>query len=86
MTIFYGLIGCTCCVLFFNLFLERLITAFSYFLRYLHERKINKRMLLADAERNQKNATNGTSRHYSVTKKPVTLIVTDTSDGYDSAR
>lgn len=87
VTIFYGLIGCTCCVLFFNLFLERLITAFSYFLRYLHEKKINKRMLIADAERNAQNgpSRNGNTRHFSVTKKPVTLIVTDTSDGYDSA-
>ncbi|CAI4222581.1 unnamed protein product [Auanema sp. JU1783] len=42
-TIIYGLIGCTGCVLFFNLFLERFITLLSYFLRYLHEKKLRKR-------------------------------------------
>uniref|UniRef100_A0A914CK11 Potassium channel domain-containing protein n=1 Tax=Acrobeloides nanus TaxID=290746 RepID=A0A914CK11_9BILA len=86
VTIFYGLIGCTCCVLFFNLFLERLITAFSYFLRYLHEKKINRRMAIADAEKNlPSNNRNGMCNSYTVPNRPVTLIVTDTSDGYDSA-
>uniref|UniRef100_A0A0N5ASC6 Potassium channel subfamily K member 13 n=1 Tax=Syphacia muris TaxID=451379 RepID=A0A0N5ASC6_9BILA len=35
VTVLYGFIGCTCCVLFFNLFLERLITIFTYLLRSL---------------------------------------------------
>ncbi|VDD94073.1 unnamed protein product [Enterobius vermicularis] len=34
-TVIYGFIGCTCCVLFFNLFIERLITVFTYVLRSL---------------------------------------------------
>ncbi|CAJ0586439.1 unnamed protein product, partial [Mesorhabditis spiculigera] len=46
-TIGYGVVGCTCCVLFFNLFLERLITAFSYLLRYFHEKKVRRRLMLA---------------------------------------
>ncbi|CAD6186809.1 unnamed protein product [Caenorhabditis auriculariae] len=44
VTIIYGVVGCTCCVLFFNLFLERLVTAMSYALRYLHERKVQRRL------------------------------------------
>ncbi|KAK6758476.1 hypothetical protein RB195_015973 [Necator americanus] len=37
--------GCTSCVLFFNLFLERLVTALSYLLRYLHEKKLQRRLI-----------------------------------------
>ncbi|CAB3397501.1 unnamed protein product [Caenorhabditis bovis] len=44
MTIIYGVVGCTCCVLFFNLFLERLVTGMSYILRQMRERKLQKRM------------------------------------------
>ncbi|CAI5453569.1 unnamed protein product [Caenorhabditis angaria] len=44
LTIIYGVVGCTCCVLFFNLFLERLVTGMSYILRYLRERKIQNRL------------------------------------------
>ncbi|GMT08723.1 hypothetical protein PFISCL1PPCAC_20, partial [Pristionchus fissidentatus] len=43
-SIIYGIIGCTCCVLFFNLFLERLVTALSHILRYLHNRKVARRV------------------------------------------
>uniref|UniRef100_A0A7E4W067 Ion_trans_2 domain-containing protein n=1 Tax=Panagrellus redivivus TaxID=6233 RepID=A0A7E4W067_PANRE len=42
-TVAYGILGCTCCVLFFNLFLERFITAMTYFLRYIHEMKVQRR-------------------------------------------
>ncbi|XGW06763.1 hypothetical protein V3C99_016800 [Haemonchus contortus] len=45
LTIIYGVVGCTSCVLFFNLFLERFVTALSYLLRYFHERKIQRRMM-----------------------------------------
>ncbi|PIO71879.1 hypothetical protein TELCIR_06209 [Teladorsagia circumcincta] len=45
LTILYGVVGCTSCVLFFNLFLERFVTALSYLLRYFHERKIQRRMM-----------------------------------------
>uniref|UniRef100_A0A9J2Q2Q4 Potassium channel domain-containing protein n=1 Tax=Ascaris lumbricoides TaxID=6252 RepID=A0A9J2Q2Q4_ASCLU len=34
-TIIYGVIGCTCCVLFFNLFLERVITVLTFILSCL---------------------------------------------------
>ncbi|VDM45296.1 unnamed protein product [Toxocara canis] len=34
-TILYGVLGCACCVLFFNLFLERLITVLTYTLSSL---------------------------------------------------
>ncbi|PAV79024.1 hypothetical protein WR25_23013 [Diploscapter pachys] len=44
LTIIYGVVGCTCCVLFFNLFLERLVTALSYLLRYMHEKKLQRRL------------------------------------------
>ncbi|CAL2044649.1 hypothetical protein CAEBREN_26404 [Caenorhabditis brenneri] len=44
ITIVYGVVGCTCCVLFFNLFLERLVTGMSYILRSLRERKIRYRL------------------------------------------
>ncbi|WKY14031.1 hypothetical protein Q1695_004676 [Nippostrongylus brasiliensis] len=45
LTIIYGVVGCTSCVLFFNLFLERFVTALSYLLRYFHERKLRRRMM-----------------------------------------
>uniref|UniRef100_A0A914Y988 Potassium channel domain-containing protein n=1 Tax=Panagrolaimus superbus TaxID=310955 RepID=A0A914Y988_9BILA len=70
-TVFYGLFGCTCCVLFFNLFLERLITAMTYFLRYYHEQKIRRRQAAAAA--GNQNAAN-----------KITLIINDVDYG-DSA-
>ncbi|VDK46113.1 unnamed protein product [Anisakis simplex] len=42
-TIVYGVLGCACCVLFFNLFLERFITILTYVLRYVHDRKVKRR-------------------------------------------
>ncbi|CAL4163254.1 unnamed protein product, partial [Meganyctiphanes norvegica] len=38
--IFYGLIGCSCGILFFNLFLERIITLLAFIMRSRHERKL----------------------------------------------
>ncbi|XP_067830840.1 potassium channel subfamily K member 13-like [Heptranchias perlo] len=40
--IFYGLIGCAATILFFNLFLERIITLLAYVLRWFHERKLQR--------------------------------------------
>ncbi|KAJ8409102.1 hypothetical protein AAFF_G00241230 [Aldrovandia affinis] len=37
--IFYGLIGCAATILFFNLFLERLITVLAFVLKSCHERQ-----------------------------------------------
>ncbi|KAK1788323.1 hypothetical protein P4O66_016767 [Electrophorus voltai] len=38
--IFYGLIGCAATILFFNLFLERIITMLAYIMRWCHERQL----------------------------------------------
>ncbi|KAM3869278.1 potassium channel subfamily K member 13 [Diretmus argenteus] len=38
--IFYGLIGCAATILFFNLFLERIITMLAYIMRWCHDRRL----------------------------------------------
>ncbi|XP_053703766.1 potassium channel subfamily K member 13 [Synchiropus splendidus] len=38
--ILYGLIGCAATILFFNLFLERIITVLAYIMRWCHERRL----------------------------------------------
>ncbi|GMR56844.1 hypothetical protein PMAYCL1PPCAC_27039 [Pristionchus mayeri] len=43
-SIIYGFVGCTCCVLFFNLFLERLVTLLTHMLRYFRNRKVARRL------------------------------------------
>jgi hypothetical protein len=43
-TIAYGLVGCTSCILFFNLFLERTVTCLSYLLRFYHDEKVRRRI------------------------------------------
>ncbi|XP_078089342.1 potassium channel subfamily K member 13a [Mustelus asterias] len=40
--IFYGLVGCAATILFFNLFLERLITVLAYILKTCHERQLRR--------------------------------------------
>ncbi|XP_038646374.1 potassium channel subfamily K member 13a [Scyliorhinus canicula] len=40
--IFYGLVGCAATILFFNLFLERLITILAYILKTCHERQLRR--------------------------------------------
>ena len=37
--IVYGLLGCSGCILFFNLFLERIITVLALMLRSIHRRR-----------------------------------------------
>ncbi|XP_060685442.1 potassium channel subfamily K member 13a [Hemiscyllium ocellatum] len=44
--IFYGLVGCAATILFFNLFLERLITVLAYVLKSCHERRLRRRGVL----------------------------------------
>eukprot|EP00062_Callorhinchus_milii_P026093 gi/632987808/ref/XP_007882761.1/ PREDICTED: potassium channel subfamily K member 13-like [Callorhinchus milii] len=44
--IFYGLVGCAATILFFNLFLERLVTLLAYILKSLHERQLRRGGLL----------------------------------------
>ncbi|KAL2095311.1 hypothetical protein ACEWY4_010030 [Coilia grayii] len=40
--IFYGLLGCAATILFFNLFLERIITMLAYIMRWCHERQLKR--------------------------------------------
>ncbi|XP_039202861.1 potassium channel subfamily K member 13 [Crotalus tigris] len=42
--IFYGLIGCAATILFFNLFLERLITVIGYVMEIYHKRKLKQKL------------------------------------------
>jgi len=42
--IFYGFFGCSIGILFFNLFLERIITLLAYILRGVHVRRLRKRI------------------------------------------
>ncbi|KAG7461188.1 hypothetical protein MATL_G00207490 [Megalops atlanticus] len=49
--IFYGLIGCAATILFFNLFLERLITVLAFVLKSCHERQRRRRGVLPHAGR-----------------------------------
>ena len=44
--IFYGFFGCAGAILFFNLFLERIITFLAYILRAIHERGQRKKGLM----------------------------------------
>ncbi|NXO92209.1 KCNKD protein, partial [Certhia brachydactyla] len=44
--IFYGLIGCAGTILFFNLFLERLITVIAYVMKSFHERQLRRKGVL----------------------------------------
>ncbi|XP_063602644.1 potassium channel subfamily K member 13-like [Penaeus indicus] len=48
-SIFYGLIGCSSGILFFNLFLERIITLLAFIMRARHERKQRQRAAAAAA-------------------------------------
>ena len=41
--IFYGFFGCAGAILFFNLFLERIITFLAYILRFVHERDLRRK-------------------------------------------
>ncbi|KAM9381117.1 potassium channel subfamily K member 13 [Phaethornis superciliosus] len=43
---FYGLIGCAGTILFFNLFLERLITVIAYIMKSCHERQLRRKGVL----------------------------------------
>ncbi|NXF01517.1 KCNKD protein, partial [Smithornis capensis] len=49
--IFYGLIGCAGTILFFNLFLERLITVIAYVMKSCHERQLRRKGVLPHSGR-----------------------------------
>ena len=44
LLIVYGLPGCAACILFYNIFLERLITFLAYVMKQCHERRVRKMM------------------------------------------
>ena len=46
--ILYGFLGCAGGFLFFNLFLERIITFLAYILRYIHERDMRRKGLMSN--------------------------------------
>lgn len=48
---FYGLLGCAATILFFNLFLERVITVIAVVLKSCHERRHNKAVLPQNGQR-----------------------------------
>ena len=54
--IFYGFFGCSGAILFFNLFLERIITFLAYILRAIHERGQRKKGLLGGGERRRRSS------------------------------
>ena len=43
VVIVYGFFGCSSCLLFFNLFLERIITFLAYLLKSVHELRVRRR-------------------------------------------
>ena len=49
--IFYGLIGCAASILFFNLFLERVITVITFVLKFCHECRHRRKAVLPQNER-----------------------------------
>ena len=51
LLIFYGLFGCAGAFLFFNLFLERIITFLAFILRTIHLRELRRKGLLDDTGR-----------------------------------
>ncbi|MCJ8737218.1 hypothetical protein PDJAM_G00021500 [Pangasius djambal] len=51
--IFYGLIGCAATILFFNLFLERIITVLAFVLKSCHEAQHRRKGVLPHDSRNE---------------------------------
>ncbi|XP_028839833.1 potassium channel subfamily K member 13 [Denticeps clupeoides] len=57
--IFYGLIGCAATILFFNLFLERIITMLAYIMRWCHERQLRHSGIGRDNSRSEDDSLEG---------------------------
>ena len=57
--IFYGFFGCAGAILFFNLFLERIITFLAYILRSIHERELKRKGLLTDRDPSARRGSDG---------------------------
>ncbi|KAK6180716.1 hypothetical protein SNE40_008716 [Patella caerulea] len=51
--IFYGFFGCAGAILFFNLFLERIITFLAYILRAIHIRDMKRKGLISETKNNK---------------------------------
>lgn len=51
LLIFYGIIGCSGAILFFNLFLERIITFLAYILRAIHDMELKRKGLWSERRR-----------------------------------
>ena len=48
--IFYGFLGCAGAILFFNLFLERIITFLAFILRSIHERDLKRKGIIGNGK------------------------------------
>uniref|UniRef100_A0A8C2HQL0 Potassium channel, subfamily K, member 12 like n=1 Tax=Cyprinus carpio TaxID=7962 RepID=A0A8C2HQL0_CYPCA len=57
--IFYGLIGCAATILFFNLFLERIITMLAYIMRWCHERQLRRSGMGGEEARSEDDSLEG---------------------------
>ncbi|XP_030628817.1 potassium channel, subfamily K, member 13 [Chanos chanos] len=57
--IFYGLIGCAATILFFNLFLERVITVIAFVLKFCHERRHRRKAVLPQNIHEPSESSNG---------------------------
>lgn len=55
--IFYGFLGCAGAFLFFNLFLERIITFLAFILRSIHEHDLRRKGLMSDRRGSQTSDT-----------------------------
>ncbi|XP_066281894.1 potassium channel subfamily K member 13-like [Branchiostoma lanceolatum] len=54
--LFYGLFGCASTILFFNLFLERIITCLAYCMKKCHERDLRRKGLLNQQPSNSRSS------------------------------
>jgi len=54
LLIFYGFFGCAGAILFFNLFLERIITFLAYILRAIHEREMKRKLGINNNHKDQR--------------------------------
>ncbi|XP_042875885.1 potassium channel subfamily K member 13-like [Penaeus japonicus] len=68
-SIFYGLIGCSSGILFFNLFLERIITLLAFIMRARHERKQRQRAAAAAAAAATAASSDGTTENSQVGRR-----------------
>ncbi|XDV38677.1 hypothetical protein PO909_008029 [Leuciscus waleckii] len=57
--IFYGLLGCAGTILFFNLFLERIITMLAYIMRWCHERQLRRSGVGGEEARSEDDSLEG---------------------------